>query len=75
MKNAILQTGRLFLRNLSFTCTEDELLELFKPFGEISQVSILSMNPSATTMVVDVMTVMNRDSRSFGSVDLFRENS
>jgi hypothetical protein len=33
------------------------------------------MNPSATTMVVDVMTVMNRDSRSFGSVDLFRENS
>ena len=50
-----------------------ELLELFKPFGEVSQVSILSMNQSATNMVVDVMTIMNRDSRSFGNVDLFRE--
>jgi multiple RNA-binding domain-containing protein 1 len=34
----ILQTSRLFLRNLTFTCTEDDLMELFKPFGEVSQV-------------------------------------
>ena len=39
-KNIILQTGRLFLRNLAFTCTDEELLDLFKPFGEVAQVSI-----------------------------------
>ena len=38
-KETILQTSRLFVRNLSFSCTDDELAELFKPFGEISQVS------------------------------------
>ncbi|KAH9943660.1 hypothetical protein B0H21DRAFT_810303 [Amylocystis lapponica] len=36
----ILQTGRLFLRNLSFACTETELQELFEQFGEVSQVHI-----------------------------------
>jgi len=36
----ILQTARLFVRNLTFSCTESDLLELFKPFGEISQVHI-----------------------------------
>lgn len=42
-KNAILETGRLFLRNLAFSCTEDELLELFSPFGQVSQVRITSI--------------------------------
>lgn len=37
-KETILQTARLFVRNLAFACTEDELRELFRPFGEISQV-------------------------------------
>ncbi|KAF8055239.1 hypothetical protein FPV67DRAFT_1612778 [Lyophyllum atratum] len=36
----ILQTARLFVRNLAFSCTDTDLLELFKPFGEISQVHI-----------------------------------
>jgi multiple RNA-binding domain-containing protein 1 len=35
----ILQTARLFIRNLTFTCTEDELRGLFQPFGTVSQVS------------------------------------
>ena len=35
----ILQTARLFIRNLTFACTEDELRGLFQPFGTISQVS------------------------------------
>ncbi|EKM52462.1 uncharacterized protein PHACADRAFT_126290 [Phanerochaete carnosa HHB-10118-sp] len=39
-KSTILRTGRLFLRNLAFTCTEDELLGLFQPFGEVSQTHI-----------------------------------
>ena len=41
-KETILQTSRLFVRNLSFSCTDEELADLFKPFGEISQVSFLS---------------------------------
>ena len=41
-KETILQTSRLFVRNLAFSCTDEELAELFKPFGEISQVSFLS---------------------------------
>ncbi|CAL1696264.1 unnamed protein product [Somion occarium] len=40
LKATILETSRLFLRNLAFSCTEEELLELFKPFGTISQVHI-----------------------------------
>ncbi|RDB18321.1 Multiple RNA-binding domain-containing protein 1 [Hypsizygus marmoreus] len=39
-KETILQTARLFVRNLAFSCTDAELLELFRPFGEISQVHI-----------------------------------
>ncbi|KIP06573.1 hypothetical protein PHLGIDRAFT_106837 [Phlebiopsis gigantea 11061_1 CR5-6] len=39
-KSIILQTGRLFLRNLAFTCTDEELLDVFKPFGEVSQTHI-----------------------------------
>lgn len=38
-KETILQTARLFVRNLAFSCTDADLLELFSPFGEISQVS------------------------------------
>lgn len=37
-KETILQTSRLFVRNLAFSCTDAELAELFKPFGEISQI-------------------------------------
>ena len=37
-KETILQTSRLFVRNLAFSCTDDELRDLFLPFGEINQV-------------------------------------
>ncbi|KAG2051106.1 RNA-binding domain-containing protein [Suillus hirtellus] len=37
----IMQTSRLFLRNLTFSCTEVEIMELFQPFGEIVQVHML----------------------------------
>ncbi|KDR77991.1 hypothetical protein GALMADRAFT_118866 [Galerina marginata CBS 339.88] len=37
-KQTILQTSRLFVRNLAFSCTDEELAELFQPFGEISQI-------------------------------------
>ncbi|KAF7984579.1 hypothetical protein HWV62_13803 [Athelia sp. TMB] len=38
--STILETSRLFLRNLAFACTEAELTELCEPFGQISQVHI-----------------------------------
>ncbi|KAL5520301.1 hypothetical protein ACEPAG_9515 [Sanghuangporus baumii] len=38
--DAILQSGRLFLRNLSYTCTQSDLEEHFSHFGELSQVHI-----------------------------------
>lgn len=36
----IRRTCRLFLRNLAYSCTEDELLELVSPFGTIKQAHI-----------------------------------
>ncbi|OSX56663.1 hypothetical protein POSPLADRAFT_1175052 [Postia placenta MAD-698-R-SB12] len=40
VKTTILQTARLFLRNLAFASTEDELRELFECHGEVTQVHI-----------------------------------
>ncbi|KZS95372.1 hypothetical protein SISNIDRAFT_451955 [Sistotremastrum niveocremeum HHB9708] len=37
-KQTILETGRLFIRNLPFSTTADELEQQFSSFGEISQV-------------------------------------
>ena len=33
------EIGRLFLRNLAYSTTEEDLLKLFKPFGKIREVS------------------------------------
>jgi len=33
-------TGRLFVRNLPFTCSEEELTALFSPFGTITEVHL-----------------------------------
>lgn len=35
-----LQTGRLYLRNLSYACTEEELLELFSKYGPTTEVFV-----------------------------------
>ncbi|KAK6916042.1 RNA recognition motif domain [Dillenia turbinata] len=40
-KDECLETGRLFVRNLPYTATEDELEQLFGKFGDISQVHIV----------------------------------
>ncbi|KAH9976686.1 RNA-binding domain-containing protein [Lactifluus volemus] len=39
-EETILSTGRLFVRNLTFTCTEEELRGLFQSFGLVSQIHI-----------------------------------
>lgn len=40
-KKQALDTGRLFIRNLPYTTTEDELMELFSRFGDVSQVHLV----------------------------------
>nr|AAX27578.1 unknown [Schistosoma japonicum] len=37
--SAILETGRLFVRNLPYDCTEKELEKLFSPYGSLSDIS------------------------------------
>ncbi|KAK1420340.1 hypothetical protein QVD17_21855 [Tagetes erecta] len=37
----VLQTGRLFVRNLPYTATEDDLREHFSKFGNVSQVHLV----------------------------------
>lgn len=39
-KATILATSRLFVRNLAFSCTDEELRQLFEPYGHIAQVSL-----------------------------------
>ncbi|ODV96851.1 hypothetical protein PACTADRAFT_48657 [Pachysolen tannophilus NRRL Y-2460] len=38
--NGILETGRLFLRNISYTAKEEDFTELFSKFGELESVHI-----------------------------------
>lgn len=36
----VAESGRLFLRNLSYTCTEDEIRGLFEKYGPIAEVHL-----------------------------------
>jgi multiple RNA-binding domain-containing protein 1 len=49
---SILSNGRLFVRNLAFSCTEEELKQHFSTFGEIEQVRWFtpSTPPSSSKM-------------------------
>ncbi|KAL4616315.1 hypothetical protein ACB092_07G190200 [Castanea dentata] len=40
-KEVVLETGRLFVRNLPYTANEEELEEHFSKFGDVSQVHIV----------------------------------
>ncbi|KAJ4969389.1 hypothetical protein NE237_016090 [Protea cynaroides] len=40
-KEEVLETGRLFVRNLPYSATEDDLAELFCSFGNVSQVHLV----------------------------------
>ncbi|XWS19950.1 hypothetical protein CRYUN_Cryun31cG0059500 [Craigia yunnanensis] len=40
-RDEVLESGRLFLRNLPYTATEDELTEFFGKFGDVSQVHLV----------------------------------
>jgi len=64
-KDTIMQTSRLFLRNLAFSCTEAELMELFQPFGELVQVSMLALCLILHKYISFLDDKINRDIRSF----------
>ncbi|KAF5185014.1 Multiple rna-binding domain-containing protein [Thalictrum thalictroides] len=40
-REQVLETGRLFVRNLPYTATEDDLTELFQTFDHLSQVHLV----------------------------------
>ncbi|MFH4979342.1 hypothetical protein AB6A40_006051 [Gnathostoma spinigerum] len=40
-RNTVLETGRLFVRNLPYVCTEDDLQFLFKKFGEVADIEFI----------------------------------
>ncbi|XP_024381120.1 uncharacterized protein [Physcomitrium patens] len=40
-QESVSETGRLFVRNLPYTATEEELAELFGKFGELSEVHLV----------------------------------
>ncbi|XVF25349.1 hypothetical protein REPUB_Repub13aG0205500 [Reevesia pubescens] len=40
-RDEVLESGRLFVRNLPYTATEDELAEFFSKFGDVSQVHLV----------------------------------
>ncbi|TPP64405.1 Multiple RNA-binding domain-containing protein 1 [Fasciola gigantica] len=44
LKTAILESGRLFVRNLSYECTEEKLEQLFAKYGSLSDIH-LSYDP------------------------------
>ncbi|KAG1142884.1 hypothetical protein G6F37_009079 [Rhizopus arrhizus] len=37
-KDLIAETGRLFIRNLTYACTEDDLKEVFEKYGTLSEI-------------------------------------
>lgn len=39
--NEVLQTGRLFVRNLPYAATEDELADIFSKFGNVAEVHLV----------------------------------
>ncbi|ESO92623.1 hypothetical protein LOTGIDRAFT_190610 [Lottia gigantea] len=39
-EEGIAESGRLFVRNLAYSCTEEDVEELFKPFGPLAEVTL-----------------------------------
>ena len=46
----ISESGRLYIRNLPFACTEDDLTKLFEKFGQLSEVNV-PIDPSTKKCV------------------------
>ncbi|CAI5447933.1 unnamed protein product [Caenorhabditis angaria] len=48
VREKILETGRLFLRNLPYVTKEDDLQYLFKKYGEISEIQVIQKKSDGT---------------------------
>jgi len=59
-KATILETSRLFVRNLAFSCSEEDLLELFRSFGEISQASVFFRSHGSCSLLHDPLAMMTK---------------
>ena len=57
-EDTILQTGRLFVRNLPFTSTDEEVSAHFAAHGEVAQVSRIICFGSANEIVLWSFFVM-----------------
>lgn len=54
----ILDTGRLFIRNLAYSCTEDDLTNLFKNYGVLNEVQCIIYKNTGKCKGFGIVTFM-----------------
>ena len=52
---SIADSGRLFIRNLLYTTTEEELTELFEEYGQLSEINLLVDKSTGSSALVSDM--------------------
>lgn len=55
---SISESGRIFVRNLPYTTTEDELTELFEPYGQLTEMSLLINKETGGSIGLAYVTYM-----------------
>ena len=65
------QSGRLFIRNLAYTCTEDDIQKLFEKHGPLSEVNLpLDKNTNKTIGIGYVTFLMPEHAvKAFNELD------
>ena len=58
VETKIMDTGRLFIRNLPYVCTEEDITELFKNFGTLNEVQCLIDRRSGRCKGFAIVTFM-----------------
>lgn len=56
--DTIVETGRIFVRNLSYKCTEEDLRALFEPFGPISEIALPTDSKTKKTKAIAFVTFL-----------------
>jgi len=67
----IMDTGRLFLRNLAYSCQEEDLRRLFAPFGELADVHLsISRETKRGKGFAYILFVLPEDAlKAYGALD------
>ena len=55
---SIAESGRLFIRNLPYTTTEEELTELFEEYGQLSEINLLVDKSTGSSIGLGYVTFM-----------------